>query len=438
MQSMNDATQIQTTPQRNVLVIAYYFPPMGLSGVQRTLKFVKYLPQFGWQPTVLTVTPTGYFAQDYSLLDEIREHRIEILRIGSLDANRLFRRKGVVKMPSENWRKILTYISDCFFIPDNKIGWKKKAMRVADQLFQKQKIDVIFSTAPPFTDFLIGMELHKKYQKPLVLDYRDPWLEYPLKYYPTPLHRWLNHRLEKKALHASSRVITTNRRVKELILQRNKFLTYQDISILPQGYDPCDFQPNGKQEQASASPGKKMRITHAGVFYGDRTPKYFLQALKKIFTHEPGLRSQIEACFIGHLHDEHMQLIRQFGLEDAVLTTGYLDHASCIRGIVASDVLWLMLNNDRQSPGKLYEYFCARKPILACVPDGFVRQAVAETDAGICVEPDNVDGITSAILQFFQQFKRGELPKPKEEIVEKYDRVELTNELSKIFGFLAE
>src|SRR5919109_814038 len=102
----------EAPPSHKVLVIAYYFPPLGLSGVQRTLKFVKYLPQFGWEPTVLTVTPTGYYAQDPSLLEEIRDRPIRIERVGSLDPNRIFTRKGVVNLPSERWRKVLGYLSD--------------------------------------------------------------------------------------------------------------------------------------------------------------------------------------------------------------------------------------------------------------------------------------------------------------------------------------
>ena len=105
---------------------------------------------------------------------------------------------------------------------------------------------------------------------------------------------------------------------------------------------------------------------------------------------------------------------------------------------MASDVLWFMLNNDKQSPGKLYEYLGARKPILACVPDGFVKQTVQEAEAGVTVSPHDVDGIASAIFQFHQQFKRNQLIGPNEEVVNKYDRVFLTNELSKIFGFLIE
>jgi hypothetical protein len=114
MESMAD-----TKKTHNVLIIAYYFPPMGLSGVQRTQKFVKYLPQFGWKPTVITVTPTGYFAQDYTLLEELKHLEVEIHRVGSLDPTRLFKKKGVVQMPSERVRKTLSFISDIFFIPDN-------------------------------------------------------------------------------------------------------------------------------------------------------------------------------------------------------------------------------------------------------------------------------------------------------------------------------
>lgn len=407
---------------------------MGLSGVQRTLKFVKYLPAYGWEPTVLTVTPTGYFAQDYTLLDEIRRLHIGIERVGSLDPNRFFRKKGIVKMPSERWRKILTFASDLFFIPDNKVLWKGKAVRAAGKLFERDNYDVIFATGPPFTDFLIGLELHRKWHKPLVLDYRDPWLEYPFKYYPTPVHRYLNARREKQALHAASRIITTNRRVKELILNRHKFLSYEDVTILPQGFDPQDFQ-NGATRRATP---EKMRITHAGVFYGDRTPKYFLSALRKVFTERPEMRGHIESCFIGNIHDDHLRMIASLDLQDCVVTTGYLDHALCVQQLLASDVLWMMLTNDSQSPGKLYEYLGARKPILACVPDGFIRQTVAEARAGVSVDPDDVDGIASAIVRFYEQYRQEGLPKPREDVVARFDRVELTRELSIILGFLAE
>jgi glycosyltransferase involved in cell wall biosynthesis len=418
---------------RNVLVIAYYFPPMGLSGVQRTLKFVKYLPQFGWQPTVLTVTPTGYYAQDYTLLEELHPNHVQIERIGSLDPNRLFRRKGIVKMPSERLRKVFTFISDTFFIPDNKIGWKGKAVKAAEELFKQKNFDVIFATAPPFTDFLIGMELHRKFHKPLVIDYRDPWHDYPYKYYPTPLHKLLNYKLEKKVLKASSRILVTGRRTKELILKRFKFLDYHDVTILSHGYDPADFEEDPK---IHIERSKRMRIAHAGVFYGDRTPKHFLLALKDVINNQPNLKDQIELVLIGTLQDEHDRLIKSIGIEGNVTITGYLDHKHCIEYLKSSDVLWLTLNNDKQSPGKLYEYLGLRKPILGCVPEGFIKQTLEETGGNIIVEPTDVNGIAKAVLRFYELYKQNKLPQPKEEVVLKYDRIELTNELSKVFGFL--
>ncbi|MEK6756962.1 MAG: glycosyl transferase family 1, partial [Bacteroidota bacterium] len=187
---------------RKVLIIAYYFPPMGLSGVQRTAKFVKYLPKYGWKPTVLTVSPTGYYALDPSLLAEVEQAGTEIVRASSLDPNRLFKRQKIVKMPSEGMRKLFQFVGDTFFIPDTKIGWKLTAIRAACGLLQREQFDLIYATAPPQTDFLIGEALKKKFKLPLVLDYRDAWLDYPFKYYPSPLHRYLHYRMEKRVVKA--------------------------------------------------------------------------------------------------------------------------------------------------------------------------------------------------------------------------------------------
>lgn len=421
---------------RNVLVIAYYFPPMGLSGVQRTLKFVKYLPQFGWQPTVVTVTPTGYFAQDYSMLDELLSQKIEILRVGSLDPNRFFRKKGVVKMPSEPVRKLFTFVSDSLFIPDNKIGWKHRVLRELERVLTEKHFNIVFATAPPFTDFLIGKALRERYRLPLVVDYRDAWHEYPYKYYPTPLHKYLHVRLEKGVLRSASAIVTTNRRVKELLLLRYKFLNHNDVTIIPQGYDPSDLEDS--LPPARLPKKGKMRIAHAGTFYGDRTPEHFLSAVRQAVAENPALGANLEIHFIGAFRESDKKLISSFGLNDLVRVHGYLDHRACVRELLASDVLWLTLGNDRQSPGKVYEYLGVRKPILACVPEGFIRHTITEAGAAVVVEPDDVDGIRKAVVDFFAQYQKGTLPKPREHVVTRYNRVELTGELAKIFGFLTE
>ena len=415
---------------KKVLIIAYYFPPLGGSGVQRILKFVKYLPQFGWQPTVITVGNTAYYVKDESLLKEIEQLDIKIIRTQSNDPLSLVhKKKDVIKMPKERTRRFLNYISDTFFIPDNKIGWKRHALKAAGEVIAKEKFDVIFATAPPATDFLIGIELKKRFKIPVVIDYRDSWLSYPFKNFPTLLHRYIHYRKEKYVVHKSDMITVTHRRVKEEILTRHKFLRHEDVTILPHGFDPEDI--------AIENPGvlphiEKMRITYSGMFYGNISPIYFLQALAKVFKENPQIRGRIEACFVGLFRPEHINLINQLGLQNSVNLLGYLEHKEAVKYLLASDVVWVMMQDDWTTPGKIFEYIGTRKKILGCVPKGYIRSIIEEA-GGLCVEPTNVDVIAKAIVDLYHQYEHNELLGAKKEIAEKYNRVKLTGELVKIF-----
>lgn len=424
----------RTDAKRRVLVVAYYFPPMGLSGVQRTLKFVKYLPDFGWQPTVLTVEPHGYFAHDESLLAELDGRDVNIVRTRAAGPGKVFARNETVKLPSERMRKFMSRVSDTFFIPDNKIGWKRRAVAAALAVHEKTPFDLVLATAPPFTDFLIGAEIKSHTGIPLVLDYRDAWVEYPHKFYPTPLHKLRNVRLERHALRASSHVITTNRRVKELIIARHRFLTYNDIEIIPQGFDPEDF--DGSYSQEGVVPrNTRMRITYAGVFWEDRVPTYFLRALHSLFEERPELRSHIEALFIGKFRKENQRLVAELQLGDVVTVVEYLPHRECVNNLLASDVLWMIVGDDVGSPGKVYEYIGARKPILGCVPEGFLRQTILEA-GGVVTPPDDVPAIKHAIERLYLQYSEKNLQGPPPHVVAKYNRATLTRQLVKVFESL--
>lgn len=406
---------------------------MGLSGVQRTLKFVKYLPKYGWLPTVLTVEPRGYYARDESLMHDLENPDIRIVRTAPAGPGKLSK-KDIVELPPERMRKTLSRFSDVLFIPDNKVGWMTDAVKAALKLHKETPFDLIFSTAPPFTDFLIGAAVKEKINKPLVLDYRDPWVDYPFKFYPTPLHKQRNIALERRALRASSHIITTNRRVKEVLISRYKFLSYQDIEIIPQGFDPEDFA--GLQGQATShSRLDKMKITYAGVFWEDRVPDYFLQALHDLFHEKPKLRGRIEAVFAGNFREENTKLVTRLGLQDSVKVLGYLPHPDCIREIIDADVLWVIVGDDLGSPGKTYEYIGAGKPILGCVPQGFLKQTIEEA-GGTTVAPNDVVGIKNAIAAYFEKFEHHALKGPKPEVMEKYSRVRLTGSLIKVFESL--
>jgi glycosyltransferase involved in cell wall biosynthesis len=424
---------------KKVLVIAYYFPPMGLSGVQRTLKFVKYLPQFGWQPTVLTVSPGGYYAKDYSLLDEISSLDVKIIRTGSIDPTRFFRKSDVVRMPREIVRKFLNKASQVILIPDNKIGWRRKAISKIENVLKTEKFDAVFATAPPYTDFLIGDYLKEKYQIPLMLDYRDSWLDNPYNFYLTPLHRLRHFLLEKGVVSRCDKIIAINRRVKELLLVRYPFLRYNDVSLISQGFDPADFE-TARDTRLPAT--DKMRITYSGTFFGRRTPKYLLKALRKVLWENPKLQGRIEACFVGYFRNENLKYVKKLYLQNAVKIVGYVDHIESIKYLLTSHVLWMTIGrgkgDDMMSTGKLYEYIGARKPILGCVPDGVAKATILESDAGVVVEPDDVNAIADAILHFYHLYQRKELRGPSDAFVEKYNRVHLTAELARELELLVD
>ncbi len=424
-----------TDQHRRVLVVAYYFPPMGLSGVQRTLKFVKYLPEFGWKATVLTVAPTGYFAMDRTLLKEAEEADIEIVRTSSLDPNRLFRSKGVVRMPSEGVRKILQFIGDSLFVPDTKIGWRRKAVRFASGLIRKRPFDAIFATAPPQTDLLIGYALKKKFDIPLVVEYRDAWLDYPFKYYPTPFHRVLHARLEKKILKASHRIIVTHRRVKEDLLKRYAPLSHHDVVIISQGFDPSDFTVAATERAPSAN---KLRITHTGTFYGGRDPSVILHALKTLQEQVPTMQGKIELRFVGTMRKSDQVLVKKLGLQKDVVFTGYLDHPDCVREVKEADVLWFVIDNDYQTPGKLYEYFGSRKPIIASVDDGYTKQLLNESGAAFCVPPRDRQAHINVLKELVKLHREDRLPEIPASFAERFDRVTLAGKLAKEFESLMD
>jgi glycosyltransferase involved in cell wall biosynthesis len=415
---------------RNVLYISYYFPPMGLSGVQRTVKFVKYLPEHRWTPYVLTCTPDSFYAFDDDLLNNFEGRNVKIFRTAPKKSNE----RKTRKLPSYFIQKLGRYVLNFLYQPDSKIKWKKQAVELGNRIIKENKIDLIVATAPPFTDFLIAQELSQKHDIPFIMDYRDRWNDNPFHYYPTPIHRNYSRKLEKMVLKYAVHIIVITRQAKENLLRRYNFLTHQDISIIPHGYDPDDFKPFSDVVPDSS----KFTITHSGVFQDNRTPKYFLKAIESFIKKNPDAANKIELRFIGVMRKSHLKLCAKFGLKDNVVTTGYVSHGESIRNLMESDVLWMMLNDDVRTPGKLYEYFGARKPILICSPDGQMRKLALDCKAALAVDPDNVKEIENTISTLYQLWRNRTLPKPDKDFVSQFDRTKLTAELSRQMGLSIE
>ncbi len=417
--------------RRKVLVIAYYYPPMGLSGVLRVAKFTKYLHNYGWDPTVLTVGDVGYFAYDYSLLEEVLEAGVKVERTRTLDPLRLLRRKGTIKMPTDSRKRLLSGLSHVFLQPDNKIGWKRYAVRRALELAESERFDVLLASAPPFTSFLVGQELQRQLGLPLVVDYRDPWLDNRDYFYATPFHKGYAAGLEEEVLKNADGVVVINRKIKERLIARYPFLTHDGVHIIPSGYDRQDFRIASRFPMARA---RKMRFTYAGLFDSRRTPRAFFTALAKIFAQHPETRDEIEVNIVGNFHDSYRKMAVQIGVSSALQTPGPVEHQQKIRHLLASDVLWLITHDSVITPGKVYEYIGARKPILALAPEGGLRSVLADYGAATCVDPDDVDAIAAAIYALYQDWLAERLPTGTVEVAREHDQRVLTERLARVLA----
>jgi glycosyltransferase involved in cell wall biosynthesis len=410
---------------------------MGMGGVQRTLKFAKYLLHHNWQPIVLTINPKKYFAIDEHLLKEATDSGVIIERTGKkkFDAGQI-----VTRVPKERFRKLKSRIAQLFFIPDSKIFWKKKALHKIDKLWKKYDgFQLVYATAPPYTDFLIGQEVKKKYKIPLVIDYRDAWVDSKvLNFYPTPIHKSRNIKLERKVIKDANVIITTNRRVKELIISRYGNIAYNDIKIFPHGYDSEDFE-NAMTKKLPLT--NKMRITYSGSFY-TRDPRFYFSAIKIFFDMHPNLKDKVEFCFLGLFAKDHLNTAKKLNIIDNLNLPGYINHFECIKYILASDVLFLLIsrgeNEDASMPGKLGEYIGSRKNIVACIPEGVTKKTLENYNAIKFVPDENPDKIADAIYEYYLLFEQNKMPVANEEIVKLYDRKQLTSELAKEFNYLLD
>ncbi|HID95804.1 MAG TPA: glycosyltransferase [Candidatus Latescibacteria bacterium] len=432
---------------KKVLVIAYYFPPMGMGGVQRVLKFVKYLPDFGWKPTVLTVKLASYFAFDHSLMEDIPAEA-EVFRTESLDPLRILGvlgLKGKALDPPESLRSSLSLLSRTIFVPDNKIGWLPFALARAREILSGDDFDLVFATAPPFTCHLVGLLVSQLWQRPLVVDFRDAWVQFQFARYPTPVHLWLNQVMEERAVRTADRVIATNEYMCRNLRGRYRGVDPAKFTVITHGFDPDDFKESSKlpsglgltrQAERPSVPAEFV-ITYTGSFWENLTPKYLLRALRSLLDEKRELVGRIKAVFVGLFRDDNRKLVKDLRLEDVVEVTGYVSHSQSIGYLLRSDLLWMMTGRGKGAEavtqGKIFEYIGSGRPILACVPEGAAAEIVRSLGNSTVVAPDDVEGIKKALLRYYEAYEQGKIVRTDPRIIERYDRRRLTGRLAGIF-----
>jgi len=405
---------------KKVLMIAYHYPPFGDGGVFRTLKFTKYLPEFGFQPYVLTVKNPMYVTTDPTLLREIPPEA-KVFRVLSFEHR-------AMRAP-----RLLNIDLKWFYMPDVNIGWLPFAFQAGAKIIEKEEIDTICVTGPPFTTFLIGYLLKRKTGKPLVLDFRDPWTDNPFTEYPTKLHEKIEKKMEETIVTHADYIIGAGDSIKHSLIKKYPFIKSK-IDVITNGFDPDDF----KNLKIHEPPTSKFRVTHAGSLYGVRTARPFLLALKELTEEKPDLRENLEIIFVGKYGKETPLLVKNFRLEDAVKLIWYISHTECLELMLNSHALLLLitakgLQAEGILTGKLFEYLACQRPILAIAPEkGAAANIIKSLKAGTVVAPDSVQLIKQKIFEFYEKWKQGKLTKMTSDLT-KYNRRFLTQRLAQIF-----
>lgn len=371
-----------------MLVLAYYFPPLGGAGVQRTLKHVRYLADHGWSATVVTGRPGSYPAEDSSLLDEVppgaqivRARNVRLAWFVSLVLGKLGLRGAAELL---RW-------------PDGGLGWGPFALVAAARAVRRERPDVLLSSSPPYAGHLVAYLLHRWTGIPWVADFRDEWSADPHQRSLPRFVRRMTERAERRLVTAASEVIVVG--------------DYFEIAGEParrttitNGVDPVDF--------AAAPPGPaprdRMRISYVGTLYGERDCAPVLGALRALAASGRLPGEEIEFCVVGNVWLPDADRL----LPPNAVQTGYVDHAEALAQMRSSDVLLFYAPLSTRAPsGKLYEYLASERPIL-CVarPDNPAHRLVAEWDAGIAVAPDDAAGIEEALVALHRRWRDGGLP----------------------------
>lgn len=401
---------------KKALIIAYYFPPLGMGGVQWTLKLSKYLKNYRFEPIILTVKDISYYAYDRSLLDEIT---FRVIRTESLDPLRLRKLFGDTRDFSEVRRRWKT-LSDLIFIPDNKVLWLPFAISCGLKIIKK--IDIIFASSPPYTSLIVGALLKRISGLPLVIDFREAWTDAHFVHYPTRIHSFINRLLEEKIIRYAEAVTCVNEFVKKCLQAKYN----KSISVLHTGYNSSDFT-------TKETVPKKFTITHAGTFTEFRSPAYFLTSLNELIEEGKIPREDIEVNLIGFIPP----IYKSCAPNDVVKFMGYLPHKEIIRKLQNSSLLWIAVGEKEgkfMATGKIYEYLGTGKPILATAPEGACANLIKETGRGVVVPPTDIKAIKQAIYEFYVKFKKNEFSASFFSPATEFDHKNIAKELANLFN----
>ena len=431
---------------KRVLIITYYWPPTGGSGVQRWVKFAKYLPSEGWQPVIYTPENPEQLAVDTSLEADIPAEA-EILKTHIIEPYELYKKflrksghsKEAVEVNPVNAQnksfaqKAAMWIRGNLFLPDPRCLWIRPSVRFLKKYLEEHPVDLIVSTGPPQSMHLIGRRLARETGLPWVADFRDPWTKifYFKHLSMTKLTERWHKKMEKKVLDEASVVVA----VSPLVQQEFQAMTQTPVELITNGFDECDFH-----NESTIKEDNRFVITHTGLFAADGNPTTLWKTLADKCSKDEDFREKLVIKLVGKTDDAVLESIREAGLENNTTDLGYLPHASAVEEQRKASLLILPLRKEPEYkavlPGKLFEYLASWRPVLGIgQPDGAMSIILNTTKTGVVLDWEDRASLDRFIELCWQNHLKGKLTVEDADISQ-FTRRNLTKRMAQLFDSL--
>ena len=420
-----------------VLIITYYWPPAGGPGVQRWLKFTKYLKDFNFEPVVYVPENPHYPLTDPSLEEEVPKH-VEVVKnriFEPYSLAKIFSKKDTQQISSgiiseeENQNlieKAMLFIRGNFFIPDARKFWIKPSIKFLTEYLQDNEIKTIITTGPPHSMHLIGLGLKEELNIKWLADFRDPWttIGYHDKLRLTENSQLEHKELERRVLHKADHIITTS------FTTRSEFreMTTTPVTVITNGYDVENI-PKPEMD-------RKFTISHIGSLLSGRNPHNLWKAMAELVAENTDFAEDFQLKLTGSIGEQVLETIRKAGLSEHLELKGYVSHREALK-LQRSAQLLLLIEIDSEEtkgiiPGKIFEYMVSERPILAVGPSGAdIKRIITETNTGKFFEYSDKEEIKAYLLASYEAFREGKLNVHPIGL-QKYSRKALTGELAKL------
>ena len=431
---------------KKVLIITYYWPPAGGGGVQRWVKFVKYLRDFGWEPIVFTVEGGSYPILDASLENEIPEG-IEVIKSSIFEPYGWYNKmlgKGKNEKVAANflsegkklgWKdRFAVWIRGNFFIPDARAFWVKPSIRLLDQYLVDHRIDVMVSSGPPHSCHLIAHGIKKKHDLPWIVDYRDPWTQ--IDYFnDLGLTKWARNRhisLEKKVLNGCDIIVTVGKTMAEDLIS----ITKNRSEVITNGFDDAD------RAKAETKLDAEFTITYIGTMNDARNPLVLWEVLSQLKKENHPLIHKIKVKLIGKPEQLVKDSIQKYEITELIEFCGYVPHKEAIQYQNSARILLLIINRTSNNKsiltGKIFEYIASSRPILCIGPaDGDAAAILDEADCGCIFDYEDAVGIRKYLTEAYTNYLKNDNQQVATS-VEVYSRKNLTKKLAELLNEISK